>query len=222
MPCSPGTTHDLIRPLEPIALTADGPAPSWLGPALERAPWVVIRRGPVWDGMVPVGVRGSARHQRFAAFLPVAEVAQRRSPEDLVVSLGAIKQQRRDAVPALAALARVAPVLARRGSRWGPGGSVGFEIATGVPTATSSSDLDLILRQEGRIEPGEAGDLLAALAEVAGPARIDVLLETPMGGVSLADLAAMQARVLVRTLLGPRLAVDPWMVDATALVEVAS
>jgi phosphoribosyl-dephospho-CoA transferase len=222
MPCSPGTTHDLIQPLEPIALTADGPAPSWLGPALERAPWLVIRRGPVWGGMIPVGVRGSARHQRFAAFLSVAEIAQRRSPEDLVVSLGAINPKRRDAVPALAALARVAPVLARRGSRWGPGGSVGFEIAAGVPTATSSSDLDLILRQESRIEPGEAGDLLAALAEVAAPARIDVLLETPMGGVSLADLAAMQARVLVRTLHGPRLAVDPWMVDATALVEVAS
>jgi phosphoribosyl-dephospho-CoA transferase len=222
MPCSPGTTHDLIRPLEPIALTADGPAPSWLGPALERAPWVVIRRGPVCNGMIPVGARGSARHQRFAAFLSVAKVAQRRSPEDLVVSLGAIEQQRKDAVPALAALARVAPVLARRGSRWGPGGSVGFEIATGVPTATSSSDLDLILRQDGRIEPGEAGDLLAALAEAAAPARVDVLLETPMGGVSLADFAAMQARVLVRTPHGPRLAVDPWMVDATALVEVAS
>ncbi len=153
MPCSPGTTHDLIRPLEPIALTADAPAPSWLGPALERAPWVVIRRGPVWDGMIPVGARGSARHQRFAAFLSVAEIAERLSPEDLGDSRYAIELKRRDAVPALAALARVAPILACRGFRWGPGGSVGFEIATGVATATASSDLDLILRHERPLEP---------------------------------------------------------------------
>jgi phosphoribosyl-dephospho-CoA transferase len=210
LPGRPAATHDLIRPLEPIALTADAPAPSWLGSALERAPWVVIRRGPVCDGMIPVGARGSARHQRFAAFLSLAKIARRLSPEDLVVSLRATEQERRDAVPALAALTRVAPVLARRGWRWGPGGSVGFEIATGVPTATSSSDLDLILRQERRIEPGEAGDLLAALTEAAAPARIDVLLETPRGGVALADLAAMRARVLVRTPDGPRLSVDPW------------
>ena len=80
----------------------------------------------------------------------------------------------------------------------------------------------MILRQERRIEPGEAGGLLAALAEAAAPARVDVVLETPMGGVSLADLAASPARLLVRTPDGPRLLVDPWMVDATAFWEVAS
>jgi phosphoribosyl-dephospho-CoA transferase len=211
MPCSPGTIHDLIRPREPIALTADAPAPSWLGPALQRAPWVVVRRGPVCDGKIPVGVRGPARRQRFAAFLSVADIAERLSLEDLVALFRAIEQERRDAVSALAALARVAPVLAPRGSRWGPGGSVGFEIATGVPTATSSSDLDLILHQDRRLEPGEAIDLRAALAEAAAPARIDVVLETPGGGVALADLAAMPGQVLVRTPDGPRLSADPWM-----------
>jgi phosphoribosyl-dephospho-CoA transferase len=222
MPCSPGTTHDLIRLVDPIALSANALAPSWLGPVLERSPWVVIRRGPVRDGMIPVGVRGSARHQRFAAYLSVAEIAERLSPEDLAVSIGAIDRKRRNAVPALAALARVAPVLARRGSRWGPGGSVGFEIATGVATATTSSDLDLILRQDRRLEPNQAIDLRAVLAEAAMPARIDVMVETPMGGVALADLAALPAQVLVRTPRGPRLSVDPWMVDATALLEAAS
>src|SRR5271168_3887074 len=106
IPCGPGATHDLIRPIEPIALTADAPAPSWLGPALKRAPWVVVRRGPVCDGLIPVGARGSARHQRLAAFLSVAEIAERLSPEDLVASGRGIAQERRDAVPALAALPR--------------------------------------------------------------------------------------------------------------------
>jgi phosphoribosyl-dephospho-CoA transferase len=112
--------------------------------------------------------------------------------------------------------------LARRGHRWGPGGSVGFEIATGVRTATSSSDLDLILRQDRRLQPGEAIELRAALAEAAAPARIDVMLETPCGGVSLTDLAAMPGQVLVRTPDGARLSADPWMADAGGLLEGAS
>jgi phosphoribosyl-dephospho-CoA transferase len=109
--------------------------------------------------------------------------------------------------------------LARRGHRWGRGGGVGFEIATDVPTATSSSDLDLILRQDRRLEPNEAIVLRAAWAGAAAPARIDVMLETPRGGVSLADLAAMPALVLVRTPDGARLSADPWMVDADAFLD---
>jgi phosphoribosyl-dephospho-CoA transferase len=219
MPGRPAPTHDLIRLHEPIALMADAPVPPWVEPALRRAPWVVVRRGHITDGMIPVGVRGLARPQRFAAFLPVAEIAERLSPEDLTDSLHAIDRARTDAAPALAALARVAPLLARRGHRWGPGGSVGFEIASGVLTATSSSDLDLILRQDRRLDPGEAIELRAALAEAAAPARIDVMLETPCGGVSLTDLAAMPRQVLVRTPDGARLSDDPWMADAGDVLE---
>ena len=222
MPGRPAPTHDLIRLREPIALTVDAPVPAWVEPALLRTPWVVVRRGYVRDGMMPVGVRGLARQQRFAAVLAVAEIAGRLSPEELTDSQYVIERKRKDAAPALAALARVAPILASRGHRWGPGGSVGFEIATGMATATSSSDLDLILRQDHRLGLDEATDLQAVLADAAAPARVDVLLETPRGGVSLAELAAMPARVLVRTPDGPRLSADPWMAGAGVLWEGVS
>jgi phosphoribosyl-dephospho-CoA transferase len=211
MPGRPATTHDLIRLREPIALTVDESVPPWVEPALKRTPWVVVRRGYLRDGMIPVGVRGLARQERFAAVLAVAEIADRLSPEELTESRYVIARRRKDEAPALAALARVAPILASRGHRWGPGGSVGFEIATGVATATWSSDLDLILRQDHRLGLDEAIDLRAALAEAATPARVDVLLETPHGGVSLTDLVAMPARLLVRTPEGPQLTADPWM-----------
>ena len=209
-PAGPVSTHDLIRLREPMALVATAPVPPWVEPVLRRTPWVVVRRGHFRDGMVPVGVRGLTRSQRFAAFLAIAEIADRLSPEDLTDSRYVVALQRKHAVPALAALARVAPVLARRGSRWGPGGSVGFEIATGVATATASSDLDLILRQDRRLAPNEAIALLSALIEAAAPVRIDVMLETPGGGVALTDLAAMPAQMLLRTSGGPRLSADPW------------
>jgi phosphoribosyl-dephospho-CoA transferase len=222
MPGRPVRAHDLIRLREPIALIMDASIPAWVEPALLRAPWVVVRRGHFRDGIIPVGVRGPARHQRFAAVLAVADIADRLSPEELAESHRVIARRRKDEAPALAALARVAPILANRGHRWGPGGSVGFEIATGVATATSSSDLDLILRQDNRLPPDEAIDLRAVLAEAAAPVRVDVMLETPHGGVSFADLAAMPARLLVRTPDGPRLSADPWMEGASVPSEGVS
>ena len=219
---APAPTHDLIRLREPIALAAEAPVPAWVEAALGRTPWVVVRRGRIQAGGIPVGVRGMTRLRRFAAWLAVADIAERLSPEELTGLPYVLKQTRQDAVPALAALARVVPLLARHGYRWGPGGSVGFELATGVATATASSDLDVILRQARRLEPHEALALRAALVEAAAPARIDVLLETPRGGVSLADLAAAPTHVLVRTPDGARLVADPWMVDADALMEGVS
>jgi phosphoribosyl-dephospho-CoA transferase len=216
---SPAPTHDLIRLTQPIKLTVNSPTPAWVEPALQQIPWVVVRRGYVRDGMIPVGVRGLTRSHRFAAIVAVAEISDRLSPEDL--SGRVIDQKRKNAVPALAALDRVADLLICRGYRWGPGGSVGFELATGIATATALSDLDLILRQDRRLEPDKATDLLAALAKAIAPARIDVILETPIGGVPLADLAAMRAQVLVRTPFGPRLSADPWTVDATTSFEAA-
>ncbi len=66
---------------------------------------------------------------------------------------------------ALAALAGVAARLARRGYRWGPGGSVGFELGTRVATATASSDREVTDCQARRLEPHEAPALRAALTE---------------------------------------------------------
>jgi phosphoribosyl-dephospho-CoA transferase len=217
----PGVTivsaHDLIRLREPMAVKLEDPAPLWVEPALRRTPWVVVRRGRIRDGWLPVGVRGATRMQRFAAWLSVADIAEQWPPEELwdgvanrPAHLASAKSTQTEAVPAVTALSRVSPLLAHLGYRWGPGGSVGFELVTAVVTATASSDLDVILRQPLRLEPDDACALQFALAEAAAPARIDALLETPHGGVSLADLAAAPTRVLVRTPDGPCLAADPW------------
>jgi phosphoribosyl-dephospho-CoA transferase len=95
-------------------------------------------------------VRGATRAQRFAAWLSVADIAEQWSPEELWDGVAnrptrlpdTPESTQTEAVPAVAALSRVAPLLARLGYRWGPGGSVGFELATAVATATASSDLE--------------------------------------------------------------------------------
>jgi phosphoribosyl-dephospho-CoA transferase len=218
---APAPTHDLLRLRDPSAVRSNAPLPPWAEESLRRTPWVVVRRGYIENGAMPIGVRGTMRSQRFAGWLAVADVVERRSPEDLRHDF-ANCPRRTATTPALVALTRVAPILTRRGYRWGPGGSIAFELATGSATASASSDLDLILRQARRLEPNDARTLHDALVEAAAPVRVDAILETPRGGVSLAELAAAPTHVLVRTAEGPILAADPWATATDAWTERGS
>jgi phosphoribosyl-dephospho-CoA transferase len=190
----PATVAELVRDL-----------PSWATAALATAPWVVVRRVLPFDGLLPVGIRGSGRSERCAAWLPPAAVVERRTPEDLAAARAWQGHPRLAEIPALAALDAVATLL--DGWNWGPAGSVGFELATGQPTANSDSDLDILLRASSRLGSGEAGRLLTALATL--PVHVDVAVETPLGACSLAEIAAGGA-VVVKTPSGPRMVRDPW------------
>lgn len=119
-------------------------------------------------------------------------------PEDLVSGPGA-----RD-VPALTTLWSLRAGLDRSGLVWGPTGSVGFELATGTATVTSSSDLDLVLRAW---QPRAVWDQLVAVASLltAAPTRVDCQVETRWGAVALAELVGGSTDVLLRTPQGPRL-----------------
>ncbi|HEX3637144.1 MAG TPA: malonate decarboxylase holo-ACP synthase, partial [Paraburkholderia sp.] len=95
---------------------------------------------------------------------------------------------------------------------WGPTGSAGFELATQAPTVTLSSDLDLLIRAPEKRSHANAVQLLDYLQTIAQRAgiRMDAQLETPAGGVALAEWAADKARVMVRHARGPQLIADPW------------
>jgi phosphoribosyl-dephospho-CoA transferase len=94
-------------------------------------------------------------------------------------------------------------VLKPTGLRWGPGGSVGFSLATGVFAAGAASDLDLVLTIDDVPPVAMLADLRDAFRE--SPARIDCQLDLPIGGVALDDLLGPGDEVLVRTNDGPSL-----------------
>jgi phosphoribosyl-dephospho-CoA transferase len=184
--------HDLLRLAGPI-----GPAgaPGWVAEALAATPWVVVRRSRAGPGLIPVGVRGPNRADRFGFDLHPAAVAELVRPEDLAQHGAGSAPDRR---PAWVALDRARAVLAA--TTWGPTGSVGFELATGRPTVTPDSDLDLIVRADTL--PGRA-ELRRLHREL--PDHADCLIETPGGAVALAELATGAPQVLLRTARGPRL-----------------
>ena len=199
--------HDLLRVAR---LAADARAPDWLHDAFARAPFAVVRRAPAADGFVAAGWRGTLRAQRHGAYVPLADIEAVFSPEDLAARE---PHAERAALPAFVALTMLRDTRsALHDFGWGPTGSAGFELATRTPTVNPSSDLDLLIRTPDQCDAATLGALANALARASAHAntRIDAQLETPAGGVALAELAAGKPRVLARAADGPRFVANPW------------
>lgn len=200
--------HDLLR-LRRLPAFDDEPA--WVREAFERAPYAVVRRALAAEDFVAIGVRGVERAQRYGTWAQAADIVTAVPPETLVQTAPLAG---RDALPPFAALRALksdtaGPLVA---FVWGPTGSAGFELATRVPTVTESSDLDLLIRTPEPLARDFARALLDQLQALASRAgiRVDAQLETPAGGVALAEWAAGKSRVLARDARAPQLLADPW------------
>ncbi|MGG2398564.1 malonate decarboxylase holo-ACP synthase [Pseudomonas sp. SH1-B] len=197
--------HDLLWGLRPEHLPQE--APAWARAALGGHVPVVVRRAPAEPGWVAVGVRGVAREQRYASWMPLSEISRLCSPQQLAQQRGWL-QHAEQPWPALRALTQVAPQLDALGLSWGITGSLGFELASGIAAAHAQSDLDLTLRAPQALDRAWARSLCAVLD--AAPGRIDLQLETPHGAVALREWAGGATRVLLKTQQGPLLVSDPW------------
>lgn len=201
-------THALLRVAHPRALALAGTLPAWAEAALARAPWVVVRRSRSRDGLIPVGVRGRERAERLAAWLHPRDVLECLTPPELAARGAWRSSARGTQVPALAALGVVEALMRGHELRWGPCGSIGFELASAVATATEGSDLDLMVETRVPLPRAVAAGLHASLARL--PVRADVLLEGPLGAVALEEYAAARTPVMLRTADGRRLVDDAW------------
>ncbi|WP_233807895.1 malonate decarboxylase holo-ACP synthase [Paraburkholderia sp. HP33-1] len=200
--------HDLLR-LRRLDALADEPA--WVRDTFERAPYAVVRRALAADGFVAIGVRGTQRAQRYGTWVHADDIVSAVSPESLAQAQA---DTGRDALPSFIALTFLQRDPCGPLSRfvWGPAGSTGFELATHMPTVNEASDLDLLIRAPEPLALAAARALLEQLQTLAVRTgiRIDAQLETPAGGVALAEWAAGKAHVLARHAGGPRLIADPW------------
>ncbi|WP_322093700.1 malonate decarboxylase holo-ACP synthase [Paraburkholderia bannensis] len=200
--------HDLLR-LARLAPVPDEPA--WVRDAFARAPFAVVRRAQAAAGFVAAGVRGTARSERFGTWIDVQDIESSISPESLLAVEPVAQRASLPAFLALAALRDSADLM--NAFAWGPTGSAGFELAARVPTISETSDLDLLIRMPERCDATTIETLFEALTHAAQHARtrIDAQIETPSGGVALAELAARKPSVLVRASDGARLVADPWI-----------
>ena len=92
---------------------------------------------------------------------------------------------------------------------WGPGGSVGYELASGVAAVHVDSDLDFIFSAPQRLDITEAQDLWRMIR--SAPGKVDALVETPFCGFSLEEFVTASSRkILLRTSDGRILGCNPW------------
>ncbi|WP_116138603.1 malonate decarboxylase holo-ACP synthase [Trinickia diaoshuihuensis] len=210
--------HDLVR-LRALPPMAD--APAWLLDAFALAPYAVVRRAQAPEGVVPVGFRGATRSHRYGAFLARDLIMSAYAPEQLLERKPCAQSA---ALKAFVALREIAESSLFDALVWGPTGSVGFELATAQRTVTAASDLDLLIRTPSPLDRGDAlvlRERLTALESDLG-LRIDAQLETPAGGIALAEWAQGKPRVMARSTNGPRLVENPWNIDCALSHEVAS
>ena len=182
--------------------------PLWVEHSLREAPLVVVRRAKSFAEIIPVGVRGSLRNQRFAAFLAPVSIRRRITPEQLSATRGRLSKARIQEIAGLKALAVIEEQLASFSLAYGPTGSIGFELASGLPTATSASDLDLLIRAPERLPIQLARELVIIFSR--HPCRVDAQLETPRGAVSLTEYVSGQRPLLLKQDGGPILVDDAW------------
>jgi phosphoribosyl-dephospho-CoA transferase len=84
---------------------------------------------------------------------------------------------------------------------WGPTGSAGFELASGLATLSAASDLDVVLRCRApapRVLLQRVGNRLRGL-----PTPVDAQLDLGSGAVALDELLSGTKHVLLRTPSGP-------------------
>jgi phosphoribosyl-dephospho-CoA transferase len=193
--------HHLVRVRRAEDLLSGVPFPDWVVATLKAAPWVVVRRASVESGRVPVGVRGHQRGQRFATWLSLDKILDVIPPHVLVDPANWCLPYSQGLPPVLQSLLSITPSLEATGYSWGPTGSCGFELATGISSISENSDLDLLLEIPEPISAEAARSLLARL-QVLSAARLDVQLSTPSGGVALAEFCKGET-VLVKTAVAP-------------------
>ena len=152
-----------IKSFRDDRMNGDSPkkgCPAWVERSLQEAPFVVVRRANLFDGMIPVGVRGSLRQQRSAAYLAPESIRNRITPEQLAANRGWLANARTEAIAGLKVLPGIEEKLANLPLAYGPTGSIGFELASGLPTATSTIDFDLLIRAPERLPMQVAKELI--------------------------------------------------------------
>ncbi|WP_139270993.1 malonate decarboxylase holo-ACP synthase, partial [Pseudomonas aeruginosa] len=161
---------------------------------------------PADPARVAIGVRGLAREQRWAGWMPLAAITRRLRPE----ALGQREPAMLRDLPAWRALRDLRAPLNALGLAWGVTGGAGFELASGVAVLHPDSDLDLLLRTPRPFPRDDALRLLQCFEQC--PCRIDLQLQTPAGGVALREWAEGRHRVLAKGSEAPLLLEDPWRI----------
>ncbi|WP_054635799.1 malonate decarboxylase holo-ACP synthase [Thalassobacillus sp. C254] len=200
--------HDLVEMKDGEEAPSMAQNISWLEETLRYPCWTVVRRAPQTEDSFPAGFRGRSRGERFACYLSKKNIKKVVTPESIVTEKRWKKHRSLVNQGLFESLEMVDQIMSKNHLCWGPGGSSGFELATGLPSVSETSDIDIIIRAPYPLDKYLAASIVDELSTIE--TRIDAQVETPEGAFSLIEFAREDSRILLRTSEGPMLTESPW------------
>ncbi|MGX7265027.1 malonate decarboxylase holo-ACP synthase [Enterococcus crotali] len=192
--------HDIVRIHPSFMSTKEWP--DWFK-ATDRL-YATVRRAVVNEKVIPVGLRGQQRNQRFAFELPVTAVEEVIHPWELIQK-DSFRQKEVADFSAYQAYIQARKLLQE--TTWGVGGSLGFELATDYPTIKETSDLDVLIYVKESAEL----PLEVIRQNLSLFSQWDTQVITKKGGFSLKEyLQNPNKKILLKTITGPILTDKLW------------
>ncbi len=150
--------HDIVKFSSINQLIGLTTIPIWVAHSQAATCYGVVRRAPITNQLVPIGLRGSARHERYGAKIQKQYILEIIAPDSLIEPLDNFKNKRFYSL-----LNDIRHKFNPYKINGGPTGSVGFELATGIHVTSITSDLDLLIHMEviDEVLLHEIGNLLA-------------------------------------------------------------
>ncbi|EKT63568.1 malonate decarboxylase holo-ACP synthase [Providencia burhodogranariea] len=197
--------HDLLWVDESLSLFHPQGLPEWVSCHWHPALPLVVRRDEDTLSNIPVGIRGSRRCQRAAAWIKQDAIVKVVTPESLIADIAALQRS---------PFAHYSPILTLiqlhrdlSAWRWGITGSCGYALATGIDVMHQDSDLDLVIFCPHPVLPSIYHSLSQRLQQFS--CRVDVQIETPFGAFALNEWLR-DGCAMLKTSRGPRLTDNPW------------
>src|SRR5699024_12555381 len=118
--------HDLIKIDSSESLIFLTEKPLWVDKAVQESPFVVVRRAEIKNNLIPIGIRGSERHERMPGFIFGEAIKELYTPEMIMNRYNEINQP----VIMKETLEKIDRIMNKLNIKGGIIGSVAYEIIT--------------------------------------------------------------------------------------------
>lgn len=168
---------------------------------------VVVRRDILPSNLIPIGVRGKTRTERFAAGVLKQHLLQITTPEEIVKERKWLNSNHQELDKHWQTLEKIDYFMRQNQIEWGLLGSLGFELVSHIPTGNGSSDIDLRICYKTKPPDELLTQIHYALSQL--PIAVDIQIETPIGGFALHEWI-LKKSAMMKTNRGPLITTNHW------------
>lgn len=173
--------------------------------SLSQKVFGVVRRSIVDSpDLVPIGLRGKNRNQRYSQEVSIEAIEKVIHPWELV-NTKSFREKEISEYSVYQEYLKAKGILAD--SKWGIGGSLGFELASEIAAVKETSDFDLLIFTNSESElPINIIKKNSSFFE-----KLDTQIVSQRGGFSLKEyLHNPEKKILLKTNRGPKLTKEIW------------